>query len=260
MPSLRITNQQFIHLFSDVRRETNGFTQLDPELLVGRPSRVLILRVLLGFSQPRFEAILGRSHGNITKYENGSIRTMRTETASRMIEVFLKHRPKSLSLQDGLRNLGALRAESKGWFQAHEGEQQATSAARKGAVSLLAKTTTDQERMVMVALSKKKLVVKTNFPLDSNNAITADIYMKSRTVTIIQCRRIVSENRNTHRRAIEDLAYQGFRIRRYVPKAKILAFIETGVPLTNAELDLLNESYDSVVGNIKSLLGLLLGT
>jgi hypothetical protein len=260
LPSLRITDKQFANLFSEVRRETKGFTQVGPKLLVERPRRILVLRVLLGVSQPRFEAILGRSHGNITKYETGSIETMRTQTASRMIEVFLRHRPKSLSLEVGLRNLGALRAESKGWFQAHEGEQQATSAAHKGAVSLLATTTTDQEHAVMVALSEKKFVVKTNYPLDSNNSVTADIYVKSGRVTIIQCRKITSENRNTHRRAIEDLAYQGFRIRKCVPRARMLAFLESKVPLTNAESDLLSEVYDSVAGDIESLLSLLLGT
>jgi transcriptional regulator with XRE-family HTH domain len=260
LPSLRITDKQFTSLFSEVRRETKGFTQVGQELLVERPGRILVLRVLLGVSQPRFEAMLGRSHGNITKYENGSIETMRTETASRMIEVFLRHRSKSLSLEAGLRNLGALRAESKGWFHAHEGEQQATSAARKGAVSLLAKTITDQEHAVLAALSEKKFVVKTNFPLDSSNSVTADIYIMSGRVTVIQCRKITSENRNTHRRAIEDLAYQGFRIRRYVPKASVLAFLESKIPLTNAESDLLNEVYDSVAGDVESLLSLLLGT
>jgi transcriptional regulator with XRE-family HTH domain len=260
MPSLRITDKEFTHLFSEVKGETKGFTQIGPKLLVGKPRRVLILRILLGISQSRFETILGRSHGNITKYESGSIGTMRADTASRMIDVFLRHRPKSLSLEVGLKNLGALRAESKGWFQAHEGEQQATSAARKGAVSLLAKMTTGQERKVMVALSKEKLVVRTNIPLDSTNTVTADIYVESPTVTIVQCRKITSENRSTHRRAIEDLAYQGFRIRKYVPKARILAFLETKVPLTNAESDLLNEVYDSVAKDIESLLSLLLGT
>jgi hypothetical protein len=260
MPSLRITDKEFARLFSEVRGETKGFTQFGPELLVERPSRVLVLRVLMGISQPSFETILGRSHGNITKYENGSIETMRTDTASRMIDVFLRHRPKNLSLQVGLTNLGALRAESKGWFQAHEGEQQATSAARKGAASLLAKVTTDQERKVVVALGKEKMVAKTNLPLDSSNTVTADIYVESPTVTIIQCRKITSENHSTHRRAIEDLAYQGFRIRKYVPKAKMLAFLESKLPLANAESDLLNEVYDSVTRDIESLLSLLLGT
>lgn len=229
-------------------------------MLTEKPRRILVLRVMLGLSQQQFESILGRSHGNTTKYETGLIPTMRSDTASRMINTFIERKPANRGLRDALQHLETLRAESKGWFQAHEGEQRATSAARKGAVSLLAKIATDQERMVMVALARKEIVAKTNLPLDANNSVTADIYIDRPSQTVIQCRRIKSRNRNTHRRAIEDLAYQGFRIRKYVPKARIVAFIESDTPLTNGESYLLSESYDSFVRDTESLLSLLLGT
>ena len=260
MPSLQISDREFKQLFEDVRKATKNFTRFDPKLLTEKPRRVLVLRVLLGASQPEFESMLGRSRGNTTKYETGLITSMRPNTASWMVKTFVEHRPVNESLRVATKNLETLRAESKGWFQAHEGEQQATTAARKGAVSLLSKLTTFQERKVTSALAGRGIVARTNLPLGSSNTVTGDVVVDGKRKTIIQCRVITSRNRNTHRRAIEDLAYQGFRIRKYVPKARIIAFVESDSPITNGETYLLRESYDSIVGDTESLLSLLLGT
>lgn len=260
MPSLQVSDGEFRRLFKEVRKATKNFTNFEPGLLVKKPRRILVLRMLLGLSQPEFESMLGGSRGNITKYETGLITSMRPNTASRMIKAFVEHAPANKGLRDATKNLETLRAESKGWFQAHEGEQAATTAARKGAVSLLSTLATDQEKMVVAALGERKIVVKTNQPLDANNSVTGDVVVDGTSRTIIQCRKITSCNRNTHRRAIEDLSYQGFRIRKYVPKAKVIAFVESDTPLTNGESYLLKEAYDTVVGDTESLLSLLLGT
>ena len=204
--------------------------------------------------------MLGVVHGNTTKYETGRITSMRFATASKMIRTLLEHRPAKLDLRVALKNLETLRAESRGWFQAHEGEQVATSAARKGAISHLSKMATDQERSVLSSLTKEKIVARANVPLDSNNSVTADVFVEGKVPMIIQRRKITSHNRNTHRRAIEDLAYQGFRVRKYKPKATTVAFVESQIPMTNGESFLLSEAYNKVVGNIESLLSLLLGT
>ena len=260
MPGLQISDKEFKKLFEETRRLTSDFTHIEPEMLAREPRRILVLRILLGVSQPQFESMMGGSRGNITKYERGLISSMRLSTASKMTRIFVENRSVNKDLRTATKNLEKLRSESKGWFHAHEGEQQATTAARKGAVSLLAKIATDQERKVVAVLTRSGFAARTNLPLDSNNSVTADILLNEGSSTIIQCRRITSRNRNTHRRAIEDLAYQGFRIRKHVPNAKVIAFIESDTPLTNGESYLLNESYDHVVGDTESLLSLLLGT
>jgi transcriptional regulator with XRE-family HTH domain len=259
MPRLAISDEQFESLFVEMRELTENFARFEPRMLAEKPARILVLRILLGYSQEKFEERLGKNRGNTTKYERGMITRMRLSTASEIINFFLNHKLVHPTLQGFLNNLRTLRAESKGWFQAHTGESQATTAARRGAISLLSKLSTDQELMVSGALRSKGVVVQTNHVLDPNNAITADVFVDGVLQTVIQCRQIKSRNRDTHRRAIEDLAYQGFRVRKYLPNARIVAFLESDIPLTNSETFLLNESYDAVVGGTEPLLSLLLG-
>lgn len=259
MPSLRISEEEFTRLFNEISELTTNFSEFPPEVLTGKPSRILVLRVMLGLSQERFEAMLGRNRGNITKYETGIITTMRPKTASSIIKAILKQMRAKPTLDNALNNLKLFKAESDGWFQAHKGEPHAINFARKGAISLLASQSTLQEREVVEALGAKGIVAKTNFPLDGSNTITGDVYIGGTTESLIQCRRIRSLNRDTHRRAVEDLAYQGFRVRKYLPNARILAYVESDIPLSNTEVFLLNESYDSVIGGMEPLLSLLLG-
>ena len=239
--------------YSSVRKETENFKEIKPEILVVNPQKILIFRLALGMSQNKFEEFLGNRNKNITKYETGKIKTMQLTTAKNITER-IREVIKPVSLSKVLQQFRRSKQESQGWFKAHKNSLVALKARRKGAIESLKKRRTPQEKLLEEELTKKKMKVLVNYPLSER--IIVDFYLPEKNL-IIECKEIQSKSKRENKEQLQKLAYQGFRIRFKLSDKKVWALVKLGVKFSKDELMEFKEPFEKFFIKIEDLLNAL---
>ena len=253
MPESIVSEKKLKKLYEEVRKETENFKEIKPEILVVNPQKILIFRLALGMSQNKFEEFLGNRNKNITKYETGKIKTMQLTTAKNITER-IREVIKPVSLSKVLQQFRRSKQESQGWFKAHKNSLVALKARRKGAIESLKKRRTPQEKLLEEELTKKKMKVLVNYPLSER--IIVDFYLPEKNL-IIECKEIQSKSKRENKEQLQKLAYQGFRIRFKLSDKKVWALVKLGVKFSKDELMEFKEPFEKFFIKIEDLLNAL---
>lgn len=245
MPSYAIESKEIKKIYEWIRSQKRKGKE-DIEIISKNPQTLLLIRLQLGYSQNKFEELVfGKRTKNITKYESGKIKKLRKSTAKKILDR-TKIKLKSLKLEKILKNFEKFKKESMGWFLANKETKKFLEASRKGAIKLLEKTETKQEKTIRRILENRNIKFFHNFPLKSN--LIVDFYLPDNQI-VIECKNIESSSRKGIRNQIEKLMLQAYRVKFFNSKIKVWAVIETKKSLTLSEHELLNEVFDKVFIN-----------
>ncbi|MBL7169466.1 MAG: hypothetical protein ISS48_00415 [Candidatus Aenigmarchaeota archaeon] len=253
MPASSVTLNEIKRFYEDIKNETSNFKNIKAEMLMNNPRKILVLRLILGLSQNEFEKLLGKNNKNITKYESGKIKKMQRNTANRYVDkIIIELKKTRISKDILLENYNKFNEESKGWFKIQK-KSRISEFARKGAISSIrSRTMSVQEQEIRKMLENNNINFKINHPLNENNGIVADFYLPKKNI-VIECKRIFSITRRNHREKVRNLAYQGYKTRFYLPKLKLIAFLETKLQINERDKKELIGPFDFIVTNLEEL-------
>ena len=180
-------------MFSEVKKLTNNFTNVESDLLEKNASRILILRLALGMSQNKFESFIGAESKNTSKYERGKIKNMKKQTAEKYISKIKTVLERNKITEDKvILSYKKMFSESNGFLKANQGTRKVLLAQRKGAINSLRNRATEQEKTITGCLELKGLKPEINFPLSTEKGIVTDIFLKEQFVAI-ECKDIISK-------------------------------------------------------------------
>ncbi len=253
MPPTSVTTNKLINDYKELKELTENFTNLQSNVLENKPSYLLVFRLMLGLSQNELEKAIGLNSKNISKYELGKIKKMRKKTAERFLRIIRK-KLSNTSKSNLINNAIRMQNESSGWFKANNDTSKALEARRKSAIKTLSKSKTQQENVLETLLIKHNIKYKRNYPIRNN--IIVDFYIPEIPL-IIECKKLTTAKPQGQRRKIMELAYQAYRIRYLYPKYKIIALIETKLPLRKRDIDEL-VPFDKIFKSTDSLIMWLL--
>ncbi len=249
MPRYNISSDEIRLLYKEVEKETRDFREIKPEILVINPRKVLILRLMLGLSQNKFEKLINKQSKNIAKYETGKIKTMQLSTASQIIEKTI-NLIEPVNFETVLQNFKKLKEESNGWFKANNESLDVLNARRKGAIESLRNRRTPQEKILEENLKEKNEEFYVNFPLTDNMIV--DFYIPKKNL-VIECKEVISSSRMETKEQIQKLAYQGYRIKFKFPHKKLSGLIKTKINLQSYEKEELQGPFDNIFNDVKNL-------
>ena len=252
MPKTHITEGSLKQLYNECAESTKNFTEITPDNLVENPKRLLIYRLMLNMSQPKFGRLLNIDDGNIPKYELGRIRKMQYKTAERFINQITK-RLQVITYDKLLVNFNRFEQESMGWFKVHNESSKLLRARREAAAKTLEKRPTSQETEISETFDKKGINYKRNYYFDKNRGIIVDflIHFKSKPI-IIECKYINSKYSREVTGQIRRLAYQGYKIK-YYHNVYFIGFIESQYKLRERDYQELKGPCDWVFTNKEKL-------
>lgn len=246
MPAISTTKYGLENLIANFRRDSKNYTKISAETLSNNPRYILLLRLNLSMSQPQFEKFLGISK-NVHKYESGKVKKMQIRTAENFLAKLGNIRISENRIRD---NFKKSEQESKGWFKANALSEKASKARQLGAQRSLAKRFSTQEKEVADFLKNKGIECKINYPI--NNKSIVDIYIKKFNIGI-QCKRLHTINRRKQTERIRELAYQGYKTKFLNNKIKLIAVIETELPLQHSDYEELKGPYDYICTKVHEL-------
>ncbi|MBI5036583.1 hypothetical protein HZC09_04535 [Candidatus Micrarchaeota archaeon] len=241
--AFKISYGQLNELIDEFKADTSSFKEISPVILCNRPAFVLLLRLNMGLSQPKFEEVTGLT--NSVKYEKEKIKTMKEKTAANILaKVSLDFEPERVR-----RFFNKFNEESDGWFKANKTDEKAVRARQKGAHASMKLRLTTQEDDLLKKLSKNGFKPEANKSL--GNKIIADIVLPN---CVIECKRLVTTNRRQQTKKTRELAYEGYKIKFLYPTLKLYALIEVKLPLVSTDFEELQGPFDKVFTNSEDLL------
>lgn len=241
MPKIKITREKLLELYDSFIKTGDPLTAL-----LKNPEYILLFRFSMGYSQTEFERFIGISK-NISKYETGKIKRLQKKTAMKILN---KVKTIKFSKSDILHNFEKSLLESKGWFGANKNEK-ADEARIKGALrAAIVRRHTEQEKDIATVLESIGVNFKTNWPITRKSIV--DFYLQDLNL-IIECKRLKTFNRKEQTSKIRELAYQGYKIKFANKNVKLIAVIETNLPLQRTDFEELKGPFDLVCKNKKEL-------
>ncbi len=248
MPPTKINKKNIKNLFSNFKKETANFININPVILMENPKYILLLRLMLKLSQIEFAKKLKISDTNLSKYELGKIKNMRHSTAESYIKIFLDNIKEIPSENEIVKTFEKFKEESNGWFKFNKDTKKALFAMRKGAANSLIRQKTKQEEMISNFLKNKNIDHHLNYLFDNERGIIVDIFIKNRIPIVIECKDLKTKIRREVRDQVQRLAYQGYRIKFHHKNCLLIALIKSKL-INSRDINELNQPFDKVFIN-----------
>jgi DNA-binding transcriptional regulator YiaG len=258
---LRIAEQQVLSSYKDLKKETENFSKFSIKNFNTRSNRILALRLALGLNQKNFASLLKVVPETVSEWENG----------------------RAVPSNENLIKLVSLSKSYKNKFQKEKGKLKKVFRKFKNNANILPEFSFDfaklQEINVKVNKNKERTPDEkelSNF-LDKNGiefreqepvipfsvkagtSIVDFLIEKYDHLLLIECSDFgnLPKWRNQRRFKLERarrLALKAFRIKKYLPKAKLAVFIKTSIPGNHQIIEVLKEAFDIVIINDKKKL------
>lgn len=230
-------------IYDDVKRSTNGFRFLKPEIIEEKPQRLIIFRLILGFDQRSMANFLGKSQGTVWSIERG-IRKINPTLAAKVINQVKK--VKSIPTKNDLIQRHSEIA-NRGKFYGDYAKKMSLKAPNRSVTSAILAKPTLQEANLIALLNKEKIKFQFHGVLESSRKFVVDFVFPSEKTPklIVEVKELKSIYRK--RLAAIDLAYRAIKIRQKHPKIKLIAIIDGD--LQGDASSIIGEEYNKLILN-----------
>lgn len=257
----KITEQQVLKAYRDLKKETEDFSKFSIKSFNMQSNKILALRLALGLSQKNFALLIKVTPETVSEWENG--RTIPSNENLRKIVLFAKyHKDKFQEEKSRLRKVFKKFQNNARTLPKYSFDFKTMQAINVKANK--SKERTPDEKELSNYLIKNGIKFKEQesvipFSVKAGTAIVDFLIEKNGHLILIECSDFgnLSKWRNQRRFKLERarrLALKAFRIRKYLPKAKLVVFIKTAIPKNHQIIEVLNEAFDAVILNDKTKL------
>lgn len=255
---LNIAEQKVLISYKDLKKETENFSKFSTENFNTRSNKILALRLALGLNQKIFARLLKVVPETVSEWENG----------------------RAIPSDENLRKIVVLSKLNKNKFQKEKRKIKRTFEKFKNNADIIPKFSFDfakiQEINVKVNknkertpdekdlsnfLNKNKIKFKEQeavmpFTVKAGTSIVDFLIESNHHKLLVECSDFgnLPVWRNQRRFKLERarrLALKAFRIRKYLPKAKLIVFIKTSIPKNHQIIEVMKEAFDVVILNNK---------
>ncbi|GEM_PF-1309996 len=234
--------QEIENLFSKTSEETDSFASIKSSVLVKYPKAIRIFRLLAGKDQISFAALIGRNQQWVSAIERGFIKAMNQAEAERIASIIRKLALAKVS-QGEIARLEA-KIASRGKFAGQYARQMALKSEGKNAVrSAESQNPTAQEECICGVLRKNGIDFQIHKPVGAGKIMFVCDFVIGKYPIIIEAKCLTTKYRT--KALISELAYKALRIKRFHPKAKLIAVINRDATIARSERIILKEEFDS---------------
>lgn len=234
--------QNIEHLFRKVSIETENFTSIKGLVLLKYPNSMRIFRLLAGNDQRSFAKLIGRNQQWVSAIERGFIHSLSPPEAERIASRIGTLKLATVSAGE-LAQLG-VNIANKGKFYGEYARRMALRGIENSIKSAMAQKPTAQEESIASALRAKRIDFQIHEPVKVGGITFVCDFVIGNLPIIIEAKNLNTKYRT--KPLIAELAYKSLRIKRFYPKAMVIAVLNRKAAITASERLVLSEEFDSL--------------
>lgn len=234
--------QEIENLFSKTAKETDSFAGIKSSVLVKYPKAIRIFRLLAGKDQISFAKLVGRNQQWVSAIERGFIKAINQAEAERIAAIIRKLALAKVT-QGEIAHLET-KIANRGKFAGLYARQMALKSEGRNAVrSAESQKPTAQEERICGVLLKNGIDFQLHKPISVGKITFVCDFVIGKEPVIIEAKCLTTKYRT--KALVSELAYKALRIKRFYPKAKLVAVINRDATIARSEIIILKEEFDS---------------
>lgn len=111
-----MTERKFSFLYQQVKKKTNNFSEILPEVISSNPQYIRVFRMLCNKGLEEMGKSLGKTHATIAQYERGAIKSIPIQEAKKFSELIKDGLPNEKSFEIAIENFKKFNQLSSGGY------------------------------------------------------------------------------------------------------------------------------------------------
>ena len=230
-------------LFSKTADETENFTSIKSSVFVKYPKAIRVFRLMAGCDQRSFAKLIGKNQQWVSAIERGFIQGINKAEAERIASLISKMSLRKVELGE-IKQLETEIAR-RGLFEGEYARKMALKAAGRNSVrSAESQKPTVQEEKIAKVLRQKGINFQMHKPIKVGKITFVCDFVLGELPIVIEAKHLTTRYRT--KALIAELAYKALRIKRFYPKARLIAIINRDATMSTSERLILKEEFDSL--------------
>lgn len=230
-------------LFGKTAAETDNFAHIKSPVFMKYPKALRVFRLMSGKDQISFAALIGKNQQWVSAIERGFIHGISKPEAEKLASKISRLALRKVAPQE----IVQLRAEisGRGKFSGEYARRMALKSAGRNAVrSAESQKPTPQEEAIASVLQRNGIDFHMHKSVSVGKITFVCDFVVGKRPLIIEAKHLTTKYRT--KALIAELAYKALRIKRFYPKAKLVAVINRDATLASSEKTILQEEFDSL--------------